>query len=189
MAYFPLCIDLTGKPVLLAGAGPQALEKEERLRPFGPALIRREAFRPEDLALGPVLVILADDARSSGAEAQALCARRNIPLNVVDMPEYCSFYFPALIAQGDLTVSVSTGGKNPGAAAWLRQQLRQAIPDRTGEILDSLTGLRARLKDLPPETRRPLLRRATHLSLSQNRPLTPEELEALIAGEAPDHAQ
>ena len=182
MAYFPLCIDLTGKPVLLAGAGPQAREKEERLAPFGPVLIRREAFRPGDLDLEPALVILADGAREGRAEAKALCARRNIPLNVVDMPEYCTFFFPALIAQGDLTVSVSTGGRNPGAAAWLRQRLRQAIPDNVEAVLDSLTALRRRVQDLPPDQRHAILRKATHQALSQDRPLTEEEVEALLGG-------
>ena len=37
MAYFPMCIDLTGAPVILAGEGKAAREKQRILEQFGAA--------------------------------------------------------------------------------------------------------------------------------------------------------
>ena len=40
-----------------------------------------------------------------------MCIRDRV--NVVDVKKDCDFYFPAIIKQGEVVVSVSTGGSSP----------------------------------------------------------------------------
>ena len=183
MGYFPLCVDLSEKTVLLVGSGPEIRDKAEKLRPFGPQLHFLDTLTEADLKTFPALVVVGDKEIGEAERISRLCMERNIPVNVVDRPELCSFSFPALIQNGDLTVSISTGGKSPAAAAYLRQQLQSQIPDRTDEILDSLAELRKVLKAscLPPVYREAMAK-ATATAFAQNRPLTREESLLIVRG-------
>ena len=180
MGYFPLCLDLIGKTVILVGNGKQIQRKMELLRSFGCDLRQRDTLKDADLDCGPAFVVVGDLPYSQAAEAAGLCAARNIPVNVVDIPELCSFFFPALIREGDLTVSVSTGGRNPGAAAWLREQIQRCIPDNTDLILDWLGQIRQMLRSTYPGRYAPVLRKITEAAFEKNRPLTETELEKIM---------
>ena len=109
MAYFPLSVDLTGKTVFLIGNGRQIEDKYRKLLPFGATLIRKQAFTQADAQSHPAMVVAQADGREE--EVYALCRTHGIPVNVVDVPKLCSFYFPALSVRGSLTISVSTGGE------------------------------------------------------------------------------
>lgn len=173
MNRFPMSIDLTGKTVFLIGSGPQIRAKAEKLAPFGAVLRRQSAFTQADASLAPALVIVGDTAPAEAAQISALCQHHHIPVNVVDIPHLCSFFFPALITRGCLTISVSTDGSMPAAAAYLRRQLQQALPEDTGSILDWLCSQREALQS------RGLLKPAIAMAFSLGRPLTDPELEAL----------
>lgn len=179
MGYFPLCLELTGKRVLLIGNGAQIQDKQKKLAPFGCHMEHRDMLTGEDLA-GVAFVVVGDLPRETAAEAARLCMERNVPVNVVDRPELCSFFFPALITMGDLTVSASTGGKNPGAAAFLSGEIRKQLPDRTEEILDWLGKIREMLRRDFPEEYRSYLRMLTEMAFRENRLLTEAEWLALI---------
>ena len=134
MAYFPLCINLDGANVILLGDGIAAQEKREILLSFGANVqIFSEAEGPEwekNLEPRPALVVVADVPWEKKVQVSQMCQNRGIPVNVVDEPALCSFYFPSLITKGNLTVAVSTGGKSPVGAAWLRRHLEKQIPDQ-----------------------------------------------------------
>ncbi len=57
---------------------------------------------------------LADTARRSG-----------VLVNVEDVPELCDFHVPAVVRQGDLLLTVSTGGLAPGLSRSIREWLEQ----------------------------------------------------------------
>ncbi|MDO4741591.1 MAG: NAD(P)-dependent oxidoreductase, partial [Eubacteriales bacterium] len=128
MGYFPMCVNLAGRRVFLVGDGPQIREKAERLAPFGAQLVHLKALTPQDLADKPVFVIAGDLDAQEAERTAALCAAHGVMINVVDQPRLCTFAFPSLIARGDLTVSVSTAGKAPGAAAYLRECIGRQLP-------------------------------------------------------------
>ncbi len=184
MAYFPLCINLTDAPVLLLGGGKAIREKRNILLSFG-ADIRLFSepseycsFTETDLEPRPALVVVADMPREEKERISRLCRQQGIPVNVVDEPALCSFYFPSLVTRGDLTVAVSTGGKSPGGAAWLRRHLEKHIPDQTDAILEWADAFRKRLQTEYPEAdRKTILRQAIDLAFSENR--IPEEAEIL----------
>lgn len=195
MAYFPMCINLTGAEVFLLGEGKAMQEKLKTLLSFG-ANIRlfseeevdhpgvypeHRAFTEADLEPRPALVVVADMPLPEKERISRLCNARGIPVNVVDTPALCSFYFPSLVARGDLTVAVSTGGKSPGGAAWLRRHLERYIPDQTEAILEWANAVRKRLQTEYPEAdRKTVLRRAVDQALSGNRILDEHELLATI---------
>lgn len=181
MSYFPLCIDLTDALVFLVGSGPQIREKQTKLLPFEAKLCPMDTLAEKDFERKPSLVIIGDLDRSEAERYSSLCHQRGIPVNVVDMPELCTFFFPALIKKGALTVSVSTDGKNPSAAAYLRSYLEQQLPDRTDEILDWLQVQRQVLRSAcPQESFRRILKAITSLAFTRNRPLTSEEVNQLL---------
>ena len=169
--------------MLLVGTGRQIQDKRKKLAPFGCLFREVDRLTEADLDASAVFVVVGDLPREVAAEASDLCQRRNIPVNVVDRPELCSFFFPALIAEGDLTVSVSTGGKSPAAAAHVCGRIRQQLPDRTGEILDWLGQMRQRLRAEFPDSYRPRLGKLTEAAFRLDRPLTEAEWEALIREE------
>jgi len=182
MSYFPLCVDLTDKTVYLIGSGPQIQEKEERLLPFRPRLIRKDDFTPDDALTEPALVVIGDTPLPRAEIMANLCQQRRIPVNVVDVPSLCTFVFPALIHMGDLTVSISTGGRCPGAAAHLKQQIRSVLPDRTEEILLWLGDVRASLRArYPMRLYRGALAQITRAAFDCGRPLSDADLAAFIS--------
>lgn len=184
MSYFPLCIDLTDATVLLVGNGPQIQEKLEKLHSFQANLLCLDCLTEADLQKDPAMVIIGDLPFSVAQTYSDLCRARNIPVNVVDIPQLCSFYFPALIQRGDLTLGITTGGKSPGFAARLRRKLECHIPQASGDILNWLQALRPQLKARLPQTDfRRILGLLTEESLSLGRPLTEEETETLISRE------
>ena len=181
MSFFPMCVELKDKWILLVGTGAQTAEKLDKLRPFGAVLTRVDTLRAEDLQPRPVFVVVGDHSEAEARRCSMLCGEQGIPVNVVDRPELCSFFFPALISRGELTVSVSTGGKSPGAAAWLRGRIEQALPDKMEEILEWLSDIRRQLKsEYPAAVYGPILKQMTERAFAEQRPLTQEECAGLL---------
>ena len=171
MAHFPFFTDITGKTVFLVGNDPK---KGEILRSFGANVRQLEKLTEADLEKDPALVVLAEGDRREAAE---LCRSRNIPVNAVDDPENCSFFFPSLIRRGDITIAISSGGKAPAASKALRQRLEQSLPEDLEPILSWLGELTIRLRRQIPDygTRAALLSQITHKAFDLGRPLTEEE--------------
>ena len=65
-------------------------------------------------------MIAATDEEALNGRIAEYCQAAHIPVNVVDDREKCTFFFPALVKEGALTVGISTDGKSPAAASWLR---------------------------------------------------------------------
>ena len=174
-------LDLTGKTVLLVGAGRQIADKAEKLMTFGPELVCLDRLSEEALEVRPAFVVIGDLEQEEAEEYSSLCKTRGVPVNVVDRPELCTFFFPSLIQRGDLVISVSTGGKSPAAAACLRRQIETSIPDRTEDILDWLWQLRPAVREtISPEKRGAVLRETAARAFFHGRPLTQEEWEAVL---------
>ena len=196
MPYFPIFMDLTEQPCLIVGGGSVAARKAEKLRPYSPDLrvvspelgsgfegctLLRRPYIPGDED-GMALVIAATDDPDLNHAISAACREKRIPVNVVDDREYCSFLFPCLVQEGQLSVGISTGGASPTAAVWLKHQIADLIPAGFDEILTFLEELRPRIKTRYPDER---ARSDCFAALFQacmqvGRPLTKAELEDLL---------
>ena len=51
----------------------------------------------------------------------------HVLLNVIDVPDACTFLSPAVVDRGDLQVAIGTGGASPGLAAHLRRELESHV--------------------------------------------------------------
>src|SRR5262249_11450861 len=54
-----------------------------------------------------------------------IARRRGVLCNVVDVPELCDFYYPAVIRRGALQIAISTSGESPALAQRLRKKLEK----------------------------------------------------------------
>ena len=201
MPLFPIFINLEGRSVLIVGGGHVALRKAERLSPYGadifavaPEFIRGFAgipgvtllerrFEPGDIE-GAALVIAATDDGELNAAVSELCRWENIPVNVVDDLEKCSFVFPALVQRGELSVGISTGGASPSAAQYVRRGVEQLVPEGFEGILDFLSAHRAEVKAaLPPERRAAAFAALFERCMERGGPLSEAELAAFLGGD------
>lgn len=151
----PLAFKLEDRPVLVLGAGAVGARKARELAVAGarvsviasevtgelPASLASLRLRPYESGdvEGFVLVISATADHMVNDLVVRECAERGIWLNVVDDLSRSSFYFTALHREGDVTVSVSTGGSSPALAKVLRDLLRDALPKNVAEVARQLS--------------------------------------------------
>jgi precorrin-2 dehydrogenase / sirohydrochlorin ferrochelatase len=141
--YYPIFLDLEGKPVLVVGAGKVALRKTRGLLEAGAAVtvvapraepefgqlavtMRQRAFRPSDIR-GAVLVFAATDNRAVNQAVAQAAKRQGIPVNVADARAECSFIVPARITRGNVQIAISTGGESPRVAGALRRKIEENL--------------------------------------------------------------
>ena len=82
------------------------------------------AFAPEDLD-GAFLAVVATSSRGLNERVYREAKRRGVLCNVVDVPDLCDFFYPAIVRRGDLQIAVSTAGQSPSLAQKIRQQLEK----------------------------------------------------------------
>ena len=150
----------------------RTLEKRPREQEHGAAslLFVERFFCLEDLAGADFVIAATDDEALNGRIAE-YCQAARIPVNVVDDREKCTFFFPALVKEGALTVGISTDGKSPAAASWLRGKIAGMLPDGLGDTIDLLGQIRPMVME-----------RVTQESEKEGKAAL-EELAALLAEE------
>jgi len=82
------------------------------------------AFSAEDLD-GAFLAIVATNSRTLNERVYREAQSRAVLCNVVDVPDLCDFFYPAIVRRGDLQIAVSTAGQSPSLAQKIRQQLEK----------------------------------------------------------------
>jgi len=171
MAYFPMMIELNDRPVLVVGGGEEGTKKVQILQSFGAriTLIAEDAseeakrlserfiegsFLEADIDRENfTLVVASTDDRNLNSRISSLAKVRRIPVNVVDDVELCTFIFPAVLKERDVVCAVSSGGKSPYVAQYVRDRLRESLPEDIGEINDKMGELRIRAKEDYPEAK------------------------------------
>jgi precorrin-2 dehydrogenase/sirohydrochlorin ferrochelatase len=91
-------------------------------------------------------------------------------LNVVDRPEFCDFLAPAVVRRGDLTIAVSTSGRNPALARWLKERVTALVGREYGRLTSILGAVRASLRTagVPAPTRKRMVDRLMKAGLSDH---------------------
>ncbi len=156
--YYMACVDLSGRSVLVVGAGRVALEKVEglldcnaRVTVVAPQIVPeledlpveliRRAYCTEDLH-GRFLVVAATSTSSVNRRVFGEAEERALLCNVVDVPELCSFILPAVLRRDPLAIAVSTGGASPVLAQRLRDEIAAVVTEEHADLARRLRDLR-----------------------------------------------
>lgn len=166
MEYLPIFVKLRDRACLLVGGGEVAARKARLLLEagarvtvvapqLGPTLTglvgdkqvrhREEAF--DGALLRDVALVFAatDDAATNQAVHSAAVAR-DIPVNVADRPDLCTFILPSIVDRTPMVVAVSTGGAAPVLARLTRAKLETIIPAAYGRLAMLVADYRGRVK-------------------------------------------
>lgn len=151
MAFaFPVMLDVSGKPCLVIGSGGEADAKARALEDAG-AAVRRETSFDSPMLNGVFLVVVTGGDTELNARVFAEGEARGVLVNCLDDPPRCRFAFPSIHRQGELVVSVSSGGACPALAVRLRQQMEWNIGPEYGAFLSLCREYRNAIAERVPE--------------------------------------
>lgn len=159
MRYYPLFLDITGRKCVVVGGGNVAERKVERLFACGARvevvgksltsllaawngegkIVHRDADYEDSCLADAFLVIGATDDEAVNGRIARDARALGIPVNIVDDPALCDFILPSIVERGDLTITVSTGGRSPALAKKIRKEL-EAVYGREYAILLQILG-------------------------------------------------
>jgi len=175
--YLPISIRLGDEPVVLIGAGKVATRKARLLLQAGANLTvvaphitaelekmladvggiwQRTQYRETDLH-GQKLAVAATPDKTVNEQVYRDALALNLPVNVVDAPDLCTFIFPSIVDRSPLTIAISSGGNSPVLARFLGRKIESMLPAAYGRLARFAGGIRAQIKEqLPAETPRRL---------------------------------
>ena len=139
------CLAAGGAVTVVAAsltAGLEALADAGRIRHVA------RSYRPGDLTGATLAYGVAADAATIAALREE-AGRERVLLNVVDRPEACDFFAPAVVARGELQVAIGTGGASPGLASALRRDLEERLGPEYGPFVAILGAVRRHLATDP----------------------------------------
>ena len=156
---YPVNLVVEGRPCLVVGGGPVAARKAEGLVACGARVhVVAENVGPEVRALAGVtweerpyeggevagyrLAVAATDSDVVNDAVFRDGEEIGVWVNSADDPAHCSYTLPAVVRRGALTVTVSTGGRSPALAAWLKGRLAAEIGPEYEVLLDLVAGER-----------------------------------------------
>lgn len=166
MDLFPIFMDLDGRACLVVGGGDVAARKTSLLVRAGarvevvapqicPSLAAlRDAERITHTARefseadveGKALVIAGTNRKDVNRSVSEQARARNVPVNVVDQPEICTFIVPSIIDRSPVQVAVSSGGASPVLARLLRARLESYVPAAYGHLAKLVESFRDKVK-------------------------------------------
>lgn len=142
--FFPMMINLSGRKVLIVGGGNVASRRAFTLKKCGaeivavspkfsrdfPTVTKRieREFDSSDLTQDFSLVIAATNDRITNHKIFLMAADMNLPVNVADCKEECTFFFPSMISCGSVCASVCSAGESPSLTHRLSERLRKVWP-------------------------------------------------------------
>ena len=107
-------------------------------------LVKRRV-QPQDID-GAFVVIMATDDEKVNHDMAELCRQQRILVNVVDVKSDCGFYFPAIIKDKEVVISVSTGGQSPVLAGTIKRNIESHLGRSYGDIAERMGELREQIK-------------------------------------------
>jgi precorrin-2 dehydrogenase/sirohydrochlorin ferrochelatase len=147
---FHLALRLEGQPCLVVGGGPIGARKAASLIECGavvtvvapetcdlveqlPVSLVHRPYRHGEAASYRLVVAatgIAEVDRQVFLDAEAA----GVLVNAADDPASCSFFMPAVLRRGDVSVAVSTAGVSPWLAGWIRRRVGEAVTPEVAEL-------------------------------------------------------
>lgn len=163
---YPVNLVLTGRRVLVVGAGRIAARKIDGLleagasvhvvasdlgdevrawRDAGRLTADERPFEPPDLD-GAWLVFTAGDDPAVNRAVYEEGERRRMFVNSADDPANCSLTLMSVVRRGDLQLAIGTGGRSPALAAHLKERLTADVGPEYEALLDVLSEVRDEIR-------------------------------------------
>jgi precorrin-2 dehydrogenase / sirohydrochlorin ferrochelatase len=165
-AVLPVALAISGRVVVVVGAGRIATRKVESLLGTGAqirvvapeasdemrSLVQTEtliswrahSFSSSDLE-GADLVFTATDDPAVDHDVAVAARAVGLWVNAADQPDDCTFYMTANVRRGPVVVAVSTSGVSPALASYLRQRLEHHLEAELGELAERIGEARAHI--------------------------------------------
>jgi precorrin-2 dehydrogenase/sirohydrochlorin ferrochelatase len=196
--YYPVFLDLAGRLCVIVGGGAVALRKARTLADYGADVVviapdvseeligmqadglvtvEQRGYVRGDLAEA-FLAVCATDSEEVNRAVHAEAEERRCLVNVVDVPELCSFIVPSVVRRGGLQIAISTGGAAPAVAKRLRKRLSSELGEEWADYVTLMGEVRALVIERVPggeAARRPIFERIADSDL----------LERMRKGERP----
>jgi siroheme synthase-like protein len=163
---YPVNLLIAGRRCVVVGGGRIAARKIEALLDAGadvhvvaPVLdesvrawagsghvtVDERVFEPADLDGAWLATAATSDPAVNRAVFDAGEARR-VWVNAADDPDHCSFTLVSVVRQGDLVVTIGTGGRSPALATYLKAHVRDEMGPEYGVLLDVLSEAREAMR-------------------------------------------
>ena len=160
LSVFPVFFKTKGRFALVAGNGAEALakarlltESQIEIRLVAPApssdlavfIIHSDIHhiaRPFDASMldGAIMAFAATGEGAVDRKIMSSARERNIPVNVVDRPELCDFYTPAIVNRAPVAVAIGSEGTGPVLTQIIRSRIEALLPSSLGRLA-ALAGL------------------------------------------------
>ena len=167
MPKYPIYLDLNGKRTVVIGAGPVAARKVQNLADAGARVIViaehtdttfQETCSAKNIELiistysknylsKALLAIAATNDTKLNRQIYKDCQELEVLCNVVDNPELCDFFVPAIVQKGPLHIAIGTDGSCPAYAGHIRKKLDTLFTDNQGRFCAELEKIRPVLKE------------------------------------------
>jgi precorrin-2 dehydrogenase / sirohydrochlorin ferrochelatase len=155
MNYYPIFLDLRGRPCLVVGGGQIATQKVDGLLSANADVTVISAKITDAIAAqarmkklrhfkrryqeGDLKGYFLAYAVTGEPEVDLLMAveanMEGVLLDVGNRPVLCSFITPAVVQRGDLAIAISTGGKCPGFTRRVKRKIEALINPQYGIAL------------------------------------------------------
>ncbi len=165
--YQPLFIDFTGRDVVIFGGGPVGERKAAYFaganitvisREFTPGLesmpgvrlVRRDVAAADvpGLVKGAFLAVAATGNSALDREIARIADEAGVLVNSAGGES--EVILPAKIVRDDIVIAISTGGKSPAMARFIRQRLETLLGGELADMVRLQSSLRERLKNEVP---------------------------------------
>jgi len=162
MPKYPIFLELKDRRVVVIGGGTVATRKAQSLLDAGARLVL-VAEKIDDTLINlcrnknaeiikskysknylsrAVLAIAATNDHQLNRRIYKDCQELEILCNVVDEPQMCDFFVPAVVKRRDLQIAIGTEGACPAYSGHLRKKLEQLFTEKHGQFLAELQAFR-----------------------------------------------
>ncbi len=174
MRHYPVFLDLRGRRVVVAGAGPVAVAKlrlllkteaaiavygaEPAIEIRGWAAERRIALAARDIeaadVVGAALVYGATGDAAADARVGEIGRAAGVLVNLVDNLDDSDFITPAIVDRDPVTVAIGTEGAAPVLARKIKAEVEAMLPATLGRLTRIGQAFRHRVEALDSPARR-----------------------------------
>ncbi len=100
----------------------------------------------KSLLQGSCMVIAATDDEAVNMAVSVAAKAQNIPVNVVDAPDLCTFTMGSIIDRSPVVIAISSEGNAPVLARYIRAKIETMLPATYGRIADIAGEFRDKVK-------------------------------------------